>query len=230
MNFLSIHRLAFSFCTVFLLALGGLGASRLQAAESAANKLAALSLELANASNRVVQIVEQPVPTYGNYPGMEYFTYRDGWFHPGAIKPNFNTVDVRKTQETPYGHEIVTSPLNPGVFFHGEDLEFNSMTKYFITNRSIPKHKLTEAQMIEINSLYRIIGRCEGEIQRLNEPTASSTGSSGEVSTTSTKTVPEDSLIHGISNQMLSLYGALGIGALILLSKIIGSFRSTADE
>ena len=94
--------------------------------------------------------------------------YRPGWFHEGATKPDFNNVDVRRTRETSYdGKEYVTSDLNPGVVFHGDELEFNSMTKYFYTDRTVPKKKLTEAEMLEINRLYRIIGRCEQELSKL---------------------------------------------------------------
>ena len=96
--------------------------------------------------------------------------YGPGWFHPGAIKPDFNTVDVRKTQELLYlrGREYSTSDLNPGEAFRSSDIEFNSMTKYFYTDRSLPKKRLTESEMLEINRLYRIIGQCEQKIAQLN--------------------------------------------------------------
>jgi hypothetical protein len=45
--------------------------------------------------------------------------------------------------------------------FLGKELEFNAMTKYFYVDRSLPKKRLSEAEMIEINSLYRIIGEDE---------------------------------------------------------------------
>ena len=80
-------------------------------------------------------------------------------------------MDVRKTQELNYaGNQYVTSDLNPGVVFLGRELEFNSMTKYFITDRSVPKKKLTEAEMLEINRLYRIIGHCERQLDELQKP------------------------------------------------------------
>jgi hypothetical protein len=41
--------------------------------------------------------------------------------------------------------------------FRGRDLEFNAMTKHFYTDRSVPKKRLTEEQMVEINRLYRVI-------------------------------------------------------------------------
>jgi hypothetical protein len=91
--------------------------------------------------------------------------YKPGWFHPGATRPDFDTVDVRQHQEFPYAdHKFVTSHLNPGIVYLGADLEFNSMIKYFYTDRAHPKRKLTEPEMLEINRLYRIIGKCEQEI------------------------------------------------------------------
>jgi hypothetical protein len=79
-------------------------------------------------------------------------------------------VDIRTTQQFPYVDQYVTSDLNPGVVFLGQELEFNSMTKYFITDRSVPKKKLTEAEMVEINRLYRIIGHCEQQLNELQNP------------------------------------------------------------
>src|SRR5258708_7935700 len=60
--------------------------------------------------------------------------------------------------------------------FIGRQLEFNANTKYFYKNRSIPKKKLTEAEMVEINRLYRIIGKCEREIARIKNPQTVETG------------------------------------------------------
>jgi hypothetical protein len=121
-----------------------------------------------DAINRVKAIVNQPARRFLRTPAMKVPTYSPGWFHPGAIKPDFNTVDVRATQESDYSHyHYVTSDLNPGVVFIGSDLEFNSMTKYFYVDRTLPKKKLTQAQMLEINRLYRIIGKCE---KGLNSP------------------------------------------------------------
>jgi len=66
--------------------------------------------------------------------------YSPGWFHNGAIKPDFSNVDVRDTQELMYtGH--VSSDLNPSEMFIGSELEFNSMTKYFYTDRTLPKKR-----------------------------------------------------------------------------------------
>ena len=77
-------------------------------------------------------------------------------------------MDVRITQEKIYDkYGYVSSDLNPGVAFVGRELEFNAMTKYFYLDRSLPKKKLTEPEMLEINRLYRIIGHCEQELAKL---------------------------------------------------------------
>lgn len=133
-----------------------------------AEKMAAVRKTLDDAVVRVQQIVNQPVRQLPNMGDMQVAVYSPGWFHDGAIKPDFNTVDVRTTQEASYdSHEYVTSDLNPGVAFVGRELEFNPMTKYFYTDRSVPKKKLTEAEMLEINRLYRIIGQCEQQLGQL---------------------------------------------------------------
>ena len=131
----------------------------------------AIQAEMDAAIHQVEKIVNQTVPAYRRSPGMKVADYSPGWFHPGAIPPDFNRVDVRATQETPYAqHQYVSSDLNPGMVFLGSQLEFNAMTKYFYTNRTLPKKKLTEAEMLEINRLYRVIGRCEHLLFDLENP------------------------------------------------------------
>jgi len=44
------------------------------------------------------------------------------------------------------------------------------MTKYFFTDRLVPKKRLTEAEMLEINRLYRIIGHGERQLDELQNP------------------------------------------------------------
>jgi hypothetical protein len=45
--------------------------------------------------------------------------------------------------------------------FVGSELEFNAMTKYFYRDLTLPKRKLSDAEMIKVNDLYRMIGRDE---------------------------------------------------------------------
>ncbi len=126
---------------------------------------AAVRAEMEQAVAKVRQIVNQPVTRQTRTLGMRVSTFKPGWFHEGAQKPDFNHVDVRTTQEKIYDkYPYVTSDLNPGVAFVGSQLEFNRNTKYFYTDRTLPKKKLTEAEMLEINRLYRIIGQCEQKL------------------------------------------------------------------
>ena len=68
-------------------------------------------------------------------------------------------MDIRQTQELPYaGANYVTSDVTPDEMFRGSDLEFNAMTKYFYVDRSRPKKRLSEFEMLEVNRLYRDIG------------------------------------------------------------------------
>src|SRR6266404_1234271 len=134
-------------------------------------QVSALETAMNAAIQQVEKIVNQTVPAYRRTAGMHVSVFTPGWFHEGANKPDFNTVDVRTTQEQPYDkYEYVSSDLNPGLVFVGRQLEFNANTKYFYKNRSIPKKKLTETEMVEINRLYRIIGKCEHEIARIKNP------------------------------------------------------------
>lgn len=150
----------------------GNAGNRIQAVDiSHATSIAEVKSEMDNAMTRVREIVNQPVTSLRRTPDMEVATYSPGWFHPGAEKPEFDTVDVRATQTFPYDpHPYVTSDLNPDVVFIGPELEFNAMTKYFYTDRTVPKKKLTEEEMLEINQLYRIIGKCEQRLDELQNP------------------------------------------------------------
>jgi hypothetical protein len=129
---------------------------------------AALVAERDDAIQKVKQIVNQPAEVLPFEPKGTLGTFENGWFHEGANRPDFLGADVRATQRFPYDrYDYVTSNLNPGVMFRGRDLEFNPETKYFYTDRSLPKKRLMEAEMVEINRLYRIIGAREQDLARL---------------------------------------------------------------
>lgn len=124
--------------------------------------------ELADAIARVKEIVNQPVEGLPRKPGMTVATASPGWFSPGAAKPDFNRVDIRNTQLFPYErYEYVTSDPNPDIVYSGPELEYNPMTKYFYTDRSVPKKKLNESEMLEVNRLYRLIGQDERRLAGL---------------------------------------------------------------
>jgi hypothetical protein len=115
----------------------------------------------------VKRIVNQPVEALPRRPDVSPAMFSPGWFHAGAVKPSFASVDVRKTQVFPYDKwEYVTSDVTPGVMFRSSNLEFNAMTKYFYVDRSLPRKRLTEAEMLEVNRLYRIMGRHEAQLAK----------------------------------------------------------------
>lgn len=185
-----------------------------------AEQLAALRLDLTNAWQQVIQIVNQPVRAYARAADTQAAVYSPGWFHPGASTPDFNTVDVRKSQELIYAkNAYVTSDLNPGVVFLGQDLEFNSMTKLFYVDRSLPKHKLSEAEMLEINRLYRIIGHCRGEIARLETPGETEAAAPGQTGADTEPAAPSGLVgrIQSIPREKRALYGGIAIGALLVI-------------
>ena len=157
-----------------LLLLAGLGRAVPTWAQDTTNagaQIAAVQAEMDAAIAQVKKIINQPVTRLTQTTAMDVAVYSPGWFHPGAVKPDFNTVDIRSTQETPYAtNHYVSSDITPGVVFLGSELEFNALTKYFYTDRSLPKKKLTQAEMLEINRLYRIIGRDERQLAQLRFP------------------------------------------------------------
>lgn len=196
-----------------------LRAQQATSTNSPAEQIVALQLQLTNAWQRVLAIVNQPVAAYRKTSEYQVSVYSPGWFHPGAETPDFNTVDVRKSQQLIYTSEYVSSDLNPGMMFMGRDLEFNAMTKLFYTNRSLPKHKLSEAEMLEINQLYRVIGHCRDEINRLQNPASTETASAdnAQSDTESANTSQPFAGIQRIPRQTRILYGGIAIGVLIVL-------------
>jgi len=163
------------------------------ATNSSAIDTNAVKAEMDAAIHQVEKIVNQMVPAYRRAAGMDVGRFSPGWFHEGARKPDFRHVDVRTTRETAEfeKHEYCTSDLNPGLVWKSRDLEFNSATKYFYTNRTFPKKRLTEAEMVEINRLYQIIGRCEKELAGPKNPSANSQSGSDASEETTPDTTPE---------------------------------------
>jgi len=116
----------------------------------------ALNAQTVQAQQRIVAIVNQPVTHLRRTGRVTVFS--PGWFHPGAITPDFDTVDIRATRELIYDG-YVTSDVTPTEMFDGDELEFNSMTKYFYMDRNLPKKRLSNSEMVEINGLYRVLGQ-----------------------------------------------------------------------
>jgi hypothetical protein len=141
------------------------------AAMPAADQAAALQALIKRAVDRVIAIVNQPVPKVPLTPALNAGVWPQGWFHPGAITPNFDTVDVRKTQDAAQysKYPYITSNLNPSVAFPGNEVEFNPMTKLFYQDRTLPKKRLSEREMVEINSLYRVIGKSKAQLAAMGK-------------------------------------------------------------
>jgi hypothetical protein len=121
--------------------------------------------QLNDAVAKVRTIINQPVPFVEATPqmGLGY-----GFFHEGAQRPDFNTVDVRQSQQDVYdSYTLISWEGNRDKAWVGTDIEFNPMTKMFYEDRSLPKKKLTSDEMIEIDRLYRIIGQCEQQLAQL---------------------------------------------------------------
>ena len=197
------------------------------ASPAPADALASFQLERSNAWLQVCAIVNQPVQAYTRTPDMSVSEYSPGWFHPGASTPAFDSVDVRQSQQLIYANEpYVTSDVNPGIVFLGRDLEFNAMTKLFYTNRSLPKHRLSEAEMLEINRLYRVIGHCNNQIARLQVGSAAEAGDDGS------EAPPAGGLrdrLSRIPREKRVFYGGIGIGALLVLAIALRARRSKSD-
>lgn len=204
-------RCLFRFTGLLLFLFAGLSVAPPASAQTT-NKQAqieALNSEMNDAMEQVRKIVNQPVSAYAEQPGMDVATFSPGWFHPGANTPDFNNVDIRTTQEKTYDkHAYVSSDLNPGVVFLGRELEFNSNTKYFYTDRSLPKKKLTEPEMLEINRLYRIIGHCQQQLAHLQNPEpAPETTSESTAKTIATRFPMLKSTVVRVTFVVLALLG-----------------------
>jgi hypothetical protein len=163
-----------------LLSLVGAASSLAHGLEGA--DAATLTAERDAAIEQVKGIVNQPVQALPLSSDANVGRFGPGWFHDGAARPDFLTVDVSQSQQFPYDkYEYVTSNITPGVMFRGHDLEFNANTKFFYTDRTLPKKRLTPDEMAEVNRLYRVIGERERDLARLRgEPPPPSAAGSGE--------------------------------------------------
>lgn len=154
--------------TVLVAALSGPSSLYAQNDSSTEQQIAAEQSKLDAAVAHVKAIVNQPVIPLTRTPDMNVAVFGPGWFHEGAVKPDFANVDIRATQDLLYSrYPYVASDLNPFEVFIGSDLEFNSATKYFYTDRTVPKKRLTEDEMLEINQLYRAIAQSTRRLERL---------------------------------------------------------------
>ena len=73
--------------------------------------------------------------------------------------------------------------------------------------------------MVEINGLYRIIGRCLGEIDKLQTPAYVEKQPTNAPDETAGEIIPGQSFetIRKIPKETRALYGGIAIGALVLI-------------
>lgn len=200
------------------------------ATNSTEEQIAALQLQLTNAWHQVETIVNQPVPAYRMDSSYSVSVFSPGWFHPGASIPDFNNVDVRRSQELIYTATWVSSDITPTMMFHGKDLEFNAMTKLFYTNRTLPKKKLTEAEMVQINAFYRTIGHCQTEISGLQPPApVAEAAADTESGTNEVASAGALGTIEHMPRQTRILYGGIAIGSLLVLVIVLRLFGKKAS-
>jgi hypothetical protein len=129
---------------------------------------AEIQAEINASEDQVRQIVNQPVDPVAAPFGSRVGRFAS-WFGGETVKPDFNTADVGATQEFPYAvFEFVSSDLDRSVAFPASELESNAMTKFFYTDLSVPKKKLTGDEIKEINRLYRLIGKDEATLAAPN--------------------------------------------------------------
>jgi hypothetical protein len=131
-----------------------------------------LNREYAAALKRATDIINQEVPGVPIVAGMKLGDWRDGpWFHPGAVTPDFLNVDIRPTQEnTNYApYDYITSNFHKGIAYPADQVAFNSNTKLLYLDRTTPKKKLTEAEMLQVNALFHIMGKCAAMMQSLGQ-------------------------------------------------------------
>jgi hypothetical protein len=128
----------------------------------------ALADQVNTAVKSILTIANAPVTHVPRQAGMKIQSFGPQWFQPGSARPDFNNPDIAKTQQLPYAkYSYVSSELNPNEAFVGSELEYNPMIKFFYIDRTTPKKKLSQAEMAEMNRLYRVIGQCEPKLIKL---------------------------------------------------------------
>jgi hypothetical protein len=129
--------------------------------------------KLGEALAKARAMINQPVTSYPMTEELraKASLYEDGWFHPGADIPNFIDIHIERSQE-PYGsqYEWVTSNLTPGLVFRSADCEYNAATKFFYMDRTVPKKKLTQPEMLRLDAIYHQIGVYSAYLLRLGHP------------------------------------------------------------
>ncbi len=130
------------------------------ASQGLATETPATRAAMAAAVQRIRIIVNQVPPAVAKPAGAESWNYG---FHPGAAKPDFDHTDIVSGREF-WPHDYIDMQGNPDVYYRGADCEFNSQTKFFYSNRDLPKKRLSDAEYQELVRLYRFVGKCQREL------------------------------------------------------------------
>jgi hypothetical protein len=135
-------------------------------------------LETALASAR--EIINQPVQGTPVTPQMlkqSAEQHLAGWDYLPAQTPNFIDAHIEDTQwlDT-LGADWVTCNLTPGLAFRAKDLETNVQTRFFYTDLTLPKKRLSAEEMAQLDVIYHQIGMYAAYLQRAGHPWTPSPG------------------------------------------------------
>lgn len=145
----------------------GIGSSAL----AAHLEIAAIRLKRARTEDRIRTLVNQPPPGVPRTVRMRVQTISGAWYPETATAPDYATADVRTSQQKNYdGRGYLATGSNPGLAYFGDELEFNPVLNYFYVDRSVPKRKLTSAEMDQINGLFREIADCDKRLKSSRPP------------------------------------------------------------
>jgi hypothetical protein len=123
---------------------------------------------------RVRDLVNRPVESAPITPELRQMAgvFREGWFPQGAQLPAFSGADIRKSQDLSLytREEWCTSSLTLDRVFKESQCEFNPQTKFFYMDYSLPKKRLTDEEMQEVNRLYHQIGAYASYMEHMGRP------------------------------------------------------------
>lgn len=151
-------------------------------------EIASIRLKRARTEDRVRALVNQPPPSLPRTVRMRVQTNAGAWYPETATAPDYANVDVRATQQKNYdGKGYLATAAAPGVVYLGDELEFNPLLNYYYVDRTLPKKKLTSAEMEQINALFREIAECD---QQLKSPRPSSDAKTATPAASTTEAPP----------------------------------------
>src|SRR2546423_4856404 len=107
--------------------------------------------------------------------------------------------------------------------FVGGELELKGSQMFFNKNRSLPKKKLSEAEMLEINRLYRIIGRCEHDLVVLKNPQLAGSNGDGTAAGSDSEVAQPVAAATNRPRPLNIIFGAVLV--LLILLILYTSFR-----